>query len=288
MTYNEDFKAVVKTGNYIGTGNPNAKILIIGCECAIGKDRDSKQYKDEIEGNALNWQKNINYANRGVRVEIADNRSDINPLYPFKGQIQKWYREKKDKNGNVIKKYGEGGTSRTWLNYQKLYNEIFDYSAKEAINFHEKIFITEFSTITAPSKRSIIEDKTLNEDGKTLKEQRQESIKKRAKIFKDYEFFQKFPIVIVATGGAPYVDNNNVKLWKIFNVDYKEVESRKIKEENGKAGKVYYNIHRNKIGQSPKLVIHTWQFGACISNVFLETIALLCRTFIKENKIELS
>lgn len=259
MTYNDDFRDIVKTGEYIGTGNPNAKILIIGCECAIGKN--STQYEDEIKNNAHNWQVNIDSANLGVDIEITDDCSSINPLYPYRGQLLKIDNKK------------NCGTSRTWYNYQKLYNGIFGYEANNIINFHEKFFITEFSTITARSKEAIIANKK-------LKEERKSSIEKRRNLFSESAFYQKFPIVIVATGGAPYVDNKIVKLCEIFNLDDKNIVFRRIDN-------ILCNIHRNKIGQSPKLVIHTWQFGGCISNHFLDTIAELCRNFLSEHYNEL-
>lgn len=260
--FKDDFKKAVATGEYIGTGNPNANILIIGCECAV--DKDSKQEKEEVIANVQNWQENIDKAEKGINIEITDNCSSTNPLYPYKGQ-----KLKMDNGQNC-------GTSRTWFNYQKLCNMIFDSKDEKnnnTINFHERFFLTEFSTITSQSKKAIEE----NNDRKKL---RQESIKKRADLFHQSAFFNSFPIIIVATGGAPYVDNKNVKLWEIFNVDYKE-------EESGKEDKIYYHIHRNKEGQTPQLIIHTWQFAANISNKFLGVLSKLCKDFLIENGMEL-
>lgn len=262
--YSKNFIAHIKEQcknekQYIGTGNPNAKILIIGCECAIGKDPE--RYAEEIVKNAQKWQMNIDFKVKGIHLDIIENCLYLNPLYPYKGQ------KHKINNGKNC------GTSRTWLNYQKLHNQIFECYNSDKINFHEKVFITEFSTITALNKKAITEDETLN-----IK--RKESIGLRAKMFEKSLFFQDFPIVIVATGGAPYVDNKVVKLWEIFDVDFKE---KKI----CKKGKIYYNIHRNKEGGTSKLIIHTWQFGGNISDIFLIELAKLCRDFIKNNKIEI-
>ena len=104
-------------GQYIGTGNPNAKILILGKECAIDKNESRKQYENEIMKNAKNWKNNID---NHISIENADKdelwkkdiNSQINPLYPYRGQYFK-----RNRNNNF-------GTSSTWYNYQKMFINI--------------------------------------------------------------------------------------------------------------------------------------------------------------------
>ena len=71
---NEDYK-------YVGTGNPDAKILIIGKETSIPVE--SNEQKVMEISNYSDWKRIIsNYES-----QVGDwNGSNYSPLYPYKGQ----------------------------------------------------------------------------------------------------------------------------------------------------------------------------------------------------------
>lgn len=107
--YSQDFIELVKAAKdinfYIGTGNPQAKILIIGKEAAINKldNKGKLQYTREFENNISDWERD----KEKNPSQIANwDLTNYSPLYPYKGQ-----QFKVDQNEN-------GGTSRTWYNYQ--------------------------------------------------------------------------------------------------------------------------------------------------------------------------
>jgi len=129
MSYNENFiKCVDDAINrnspngefYIGTGNPNSKILIIGKE--LGFKDDVEQKKREITDNIPNWKKNIS-----ENITIEKLTTEYNPLFPY----YKWEI-----------KLGEG---HTWSKYQKLMN----YLTENNECFHEKSFLTELNHVPA-------------------------------------------------------------------------------------------------------------------------------------------
>ena len=96
--------------NYIGTGNPLADILLIGKECSVSRQGNSKQYKEEIVDNFKMWCTVEDFDTGKINEHDFGN---YNPLYPYKGQLLK-----KDNGSNL-------GTSVTWMNYQKLFNFIY-------------------------------------------------------------------------------------------------------------------------------------------------------------------
>lgn len=204
MKYKSEFIELVSNypDSYIGTGNPNGQILIIGKECAIDPKEQEYKYKSEILHNPKDWLLNIenNTGLEDVDDWFTAQNPKYNPLYPYKGQLTKKYV--KDKNG-----IENGGTSSTWLNYQKLYDLIFSNELKSMnINFHENCFLSEFSQITA--KYSLL----------VKKELKRESIQKRTQLFQA-PFFRQFPIIIVACGMD--VRDYSIDLEAIFNVKFK-------------------------------------------------------------------
>jgi len=135
------------------------------------------------------------------------------------------------------------------MNYQKLYNYIFNQPNNENINFHEKVFITEVNSI--PSK------KTRNAPN--------ESIPFRKENFLKSKFIQSFPIVII--GGVGYFELTETKneIEEIFKVEYAE------KRIAGNKQSQRYWIHWSS--DKSKLLINTYQLSMCISDVLLQEIA---------------
>ncbi|MCG8733183.1 hypothetical protein [Tenacibaculum finnmarkense] len=134
MEYTEKFKKFVKNGvnekYFIGTGNPNSKILFIGKESAISKD-DIKG-RDFYNKNADEWQ---NHINKGT-CEI------------LKFPINKNHQFRKEKS------WGKN----TWSKYQILKNIIYKSETQNYINFLEDVFTTEIND--APEKTTSKADKS--------------------------------------------------------------------------------------------------------------------------------
>ncbi|MCM1031134.1 MAG: hypothetical protein NC410_06835 [Oscillibacter sp.] len=261
MNYSDDFKKMLAKAEkehllYVGTGNPNARILIIGKELAFDKEANPEQAKGEIEDNIPNWKKNVE--NNISQEEVRD---CYNPLYLYKGK--------------TIEKEGH-----TWSKYQKLMDLIRNAEAKhpKTIDFQEFSFITEYNI--HPSKRTQQQEKT----------SRKESIKRRDEFFRTTEFFQQFPIVIVAAGDYAHC-KFDVELEKTFGVEYTSLweigDSGLVKIEKGKE-------HTRKTNQwfslhySPtKLVVHTRQLSSNIKNELLQEMAKKVKDFMKEKDIQL-
>ena len=262
MKYTKEFKELIEMCQpiYIGTGNPNAKILIIGKECAIDQSNKEPQYRMEIACNAKEWELNMKNATSQNEVEnwFDGVNAQYNPIYPYKGQ--RFAKRSQTKDGQVR---GDGGTSATWYNYQKLYN-LISQEESDTINFHKKCFITEMNEITGNYSHEISEIDRLN------------SINKRVPLFK-MPFFQQFPIVIIASGH--YARNYNIDIESLFGVKWIaptiDVQSN------------WFNIHYQNDDSSAKLVIHTNQLSMGIADELLKRISEVCIDFIIKNKIEL-
>lgn len=260
MKYSESFVKLVESGkfNYIGHGNPNAKILVISKEPAANKDSDL--YKRDIENNCRQWKDNIANCDKisydTLKYSIVPFQGNYNPLYPHKGQkcTVRTKTNKLDENKQPIFK-GANGTARTWVAYQKLYDRIAgkpDKRKEEDIDFHKYVFSTDFSNEAALMSKL------------TNQEETRKSIINRNEMFND-EFFQNFPIVIIAAGHYP----------NKYNIDIKDMFSVKCEKEIKYIGE-YYNTGRTK------LLICTKQMS-CFSYELLNKIAEIIRTFISND-----
>lgn len=136
--YSQDFKEFVKNGigNYfIGTGNPNADILIVGKESAISKE--NVQGREFYHRNAICWNEHI----KNNTCEILNYPVDENHIF------------RKEKS------WGKN----TWSKYQELKTVIYkNKKIPYHIDFLEKVFTTEIND--APEKNTSKADKSsLNE-----------------------------------------------------------------------------------------------------------------------------
>lgn len=96
---------------------------------------------------------------------------------------------------------------------------------------------------------------------------RTESIAQRKQLFK-YDFFQNFPIVILAVGH--YVRDHHIDLQALFGVDFIEPTIQ--------IGHHYWiNIHQQKPGNTPKLLLHTNQLSM-ISNELIDQLVEIVKT----------
>lgn len=267
MKYSEAFVKLVESGkfNYIGHGNPNAKILIVSKEPAANKDSDL--YKRDIEDNCRQWKDNIANCDKisydTLKDSIVPFQENYNPLYPHKGQkcTVRTKTNKLDENKQPIFK-GANGTARTWVAYQKLYDRIAgkpDKRKEEDIDFHKYVFSTDFSNEAAPMSNL------------TNTEETGKSIVNRNEMFKD-KFFQNFPIVIIAAGHYPRY--YKINLEEIFQVNW--VSPTDDSCGKGKFIKLHYNITRTK------LLIQTNQMSG-FSYKLLNDIAEAIRDFISND-----
>jgi hypothetical protein len=272
VIYNSKFKEAIalakKKKLFIGTGNPNSEIVFIGKEAAIDEKLYPEQHKRELENNTSDWENND--ANE-IQFSAVDNwfsRDSIpkyNPLYPYKGQRNKV--ESRNKEGKILR--GEGGTSKTWYNYQKIIDTVYyDGIPNTNINFHEYAFCSELNQITGPYSKTI------------PKKIRKESIDERKVLF-DQPFFKEFPITIVAVGH--YVRDFDIHLQDLFKMQFDEELSIKISEG---LNKEYINIHYDDLQKPTKLLIHTNQLSM-VSNELIKKLGTVCTDFLENRAINL-
>jgi hypothetical protein len=240
MQYPENFLKVLDLNTFIGTGNPNSKILIVGKEVATdpenGKDAELEKINLEaFNRNSIDWKSNVEKSLSIESIEDWSISHENNPLYAFKGI--------------TINKQGH-----TWNKYQKLNNYIFDKLNNKELNFQEDFFITEMSDL--PSKTTGLAQR---------KKEFKEKLKHRKKTFFKSEFIQNFPIVILASND--YI--NGEEICSIFNVQF--IEKR------GSSGQWFW-IHSNT--EKSRLVIHTRNLSGSVSDKFLKDIASEVKLFL--------
>lgn len=263
MIYNEDFIKFIGSeltvnksngGYYVGTGNPNCKILIIGKETAIdvenkaGKDEDYTRFQTELledfNSNNQKWKLNCKNNNDFSSVQNwipgQDSPLKLNPLFPFKGMNTKTLKE-----------------GHTWRKYQKLHDLIFVndilFSIDKEFSFHEKFFLSEMNG--SPAKHTKDADKT--------------GILRRKDLFKITPFYQNFKVVLLACSN--YI--NGTEIENIFNVRF---------DKQYGSGKQLFWTHYNS--DQSKLVIHTRQLSTNVSDDLLRGIANEISSFIKLQK----
>lgn len=249
---------------YIGKGNPNGPILLVGKEAAIDQNTNKEVYIRDIKNNNFQWIQNIKEQTTQNDIQNWPPlylNQNYNPLYPYKGQLNKI--ESRDNIGNIIR--GNGGTNSTWFYYQKLIDAVFfDNVKSDCINFHEKAFITELNEASAKYSKDVD------------KQDRQRSLTQRQE-FLTHDFYQNFPIVIVATGH--YIRDHQIDIEKIFNVKY---DNKTGTIPIGKSN--FINIHYDDIDQPKKLVIHTNQLSMGISNELIHELSLIIKDFLIKTK----
>lgn len=252
--FDDDFFEALNYSNannlYLGLGNPNGKILLIGKETSndkIGFDEMSKI-------NLKSWDdiisKNKSYEDIGF---LEDNA-----LFPWKGQKFTIRREKKD--GTIT---GASGTSTTWYYYQYLTDLIYNNAIKEKknlIDFHEFCFQSEINQLNAKQSSHIPKNDLL----------RIKSIKDREKLF-TLNFFKYFDVIILASGH--YHKDFDFDIQKTFGVKWTG-KTNVLSKGN------WYNLHYDNLEKPKRILIHTRQFSTLISKELIEAIANECRTFI--------
>ncbi len=269
---------------YIGEGNPDANILIIGNECAIDDDdyrlqndkeflspavsKEEKLHRKEkiiARHNVTKWKdlleqkdviKNLcqdlyQWHNHGLDELKQCDPHRYYPLFPWFGQKCTTLITRVVNDHKVVIR-GKGGTARTWVQYQKLINatNLFPGEDKNLINFHFFCFHTELSQI--PLKSSNLADK------KTTSE----NIHQRLEQLFSHPFFKKFPVIIMAAGH--YLRDYKLDIEKTFNVKF---------DGNRGNDKEWINLHYGNDYNSPRLLMHTRHFAGSISDDYIVRIA---------------
>ena len=260
--YTEKFKQVVqycKENNlFVGYGNPNGKVLVIGKEAAH-VEGDIQQLKETKERfcdiNIKSWEEVLSE-------NEVPNYDGENPAIERFEEIKKPQYGWGCQNNKVSKKLKSGeyseGTSSTYLNYEKLYEQLFLQGEKlKKINFQKEFFITELSDY--PTKESYKD--------KEIEALRQQSIEERKPLFA-MPFFKDFPIVIVAAGDYP--EKYNFDMQQTFDVQW---EGKTIE-----VGKYWYNLHFSK--DNKRILIHTRQLSNSVSGELITAIASEAKKFL--------
>lgn len=228
--------------NYIGMGNPNAKILVIGREPAhdLNTEEGREAHRQDQELNRNNWQNLI----VGNPVE-----GRCNPRRPFPNQ--RCFPQ--NESGQ--------GTSNTWIWYQKLIDLILGREYDRGymlrpVDFHDFCFHTDISSASAKSLA------TTNKKAKEL------SVEKRSEELFGKDFFKQFPITILAIGKdvGSYVS----KEWceQVLGFPREEVIEKTYIDEKGHPQMIWLN----KDSRNHRILVHT----RCLSqNVSYEYIGKL-------------
>lgn len=252
--YNKEFVEAYnycKANNlYLGLGNPNGKILLIGKETS-----NDKIGFDEMSNINLNsWEDIISKNKSSNEIGFLED----NALFPWKGQQFSIRSVKKD---GTIK--GESGTSSTWYYYQYLIDRIYSKAHKEKkdlIDFHEICFQSEMNQLNAKKSDDI-------QKGDLL---RIKSIKDREKLF-TLNFFRNFDIIILASGH--YHKDFDFNIQKTFDVKWTG-KTNFVSKGN------WYNLHYDNIEQPKRILIHTRQFSTLITKELINAIANECKLFV--------
>jgi len=264
VSYSPEFIEAIKLakekGLFLGTGNPNANILFLGKEAAIDKEKSAQQHEREFLKNIADWDYNNSTNNQFTHIDnwITSPSPIFNSLYPYKGQRNTINRKKTVQNQIIY----NGGTSKTWYNYQKIIDAIyFNNIPSNLINFHEYAFCSELNQETGRYSNDIPKNKRAN------------SIEKRKELF-DKPFFKEFPITIVAVGH--YVRDFDIDLQDIFKKTFHEALSQ---EHSQGLKSEYLNIHFDNPEKPTQLLIHTNQLSM-VSNELIRKLGEVCTLFL--------
>lgn len=252
--FNNDFFEAYDYSNsnnlYLGIGNPNGKILLIGKETS----NDKIGFDEMGKINLKSWEDIIS---KNKSVEDIGFLED-NALFPWKGQKFTIRRTKKD--GTIT---GETGTSTTWYYYQYLTDTIYNKALKrkeDLIDFHEFCFQSEMNQLNAKKSNDIPKNDSI----------RIKSIKDREKLFA-LNYFRNFNIIILASGH--YHKDFDFDIQKTFGLKWTG-KTNVLSKGN------WYNVHYDNLEKPKRILIHTRQFSTLITKKLIEEIANKCRTFI--------
>lgn len=249
IEYSKSFKELLNAQHldgYIGHGNPNAKILILGQEPA--QAFGSENYMREIADNQTQW---LDMVGRNVGYESVDfDKIQFgSPLWPWANQrfAVRTVVSKSNDGDKGPKIRGAHGTAKTWYNYQKL---IYGILKRELIkdgqlDFHKYSFHTDMSARAAKKHNKID------------KREAKDSVKERADKLFSTDFFRHFPIVVAPVGHFPrdiYGDN-------YFNKAFEVKKCRQIQSKD------WINVNIREDGDYPQILIHCKQIAYASTSI---------------------
>ena len=177
---------------FIGYGNPNADILIIGKECA---DEDKVNQEKFYNHNFEQWEESLNghgfsYKNFSNEEPYDFEHGYFHPINPFYILAKKKQTTKRE----------PGRAPSTYFYYQRLMDKLrarsivdFKRNDDEIIDFFIDCFITELNDICRRNNDNL--------DKKTRQET-EDHIRERFDWMRKTSFFNQFKVVILACG--PY------------------------------------------------------------------------------------
>ena len=214
---------------WVGQGNPQANILIVGMEPAINSDAPENVIMENIK-----WVKDC-LATDITKLECRNiRRSDV------------------DDKG--IKKFRG---NHTWIVCQKLINFIYQRQSSDFLDFGKYTFATEMNNWV--SKR-----KAINSKNRELFEKK---LLDRRKLFKESQFIQDFPVVILACSN--YIVNNK----KERQID--DTFEVKFDADGAKGERYRFWTHHSQ--DRKRMVIHTRQLSSAIPDDMLKSISMIIR-----------
>lgn len=209
MEYLKEFIQLIndtQQEEFIGFGNPNAKILFVGKECGLdlSNQKDKSVYDKSNKPNWSHWNQNIHDVSiTPESIPIWQESNEFNPLFPYKGDHLP--------SGNG-----------TWNNYSKIVGRLYPDMVSANSLFHQFSFLTELNDLVM--KYSKHSEEVLN------------AINRRCTNVLSKPFFKQFPVVIVGCGH--YVREYHVNLEAIFNQKWDGKPVPVGKNE-------WINVHRN-------------------------------------------
>ena len=182
---------------------------------------------------------------------------------------QKEIQEKLEKQEAICRSNNFGvatydKTNKTWCNYQMLIEKVYGPQRKfnpGLFDFEKYAFTTELNTIFRP--KAVLDAETRN------------NINERLCFFKDSEFIQSFPVIILACGN--FISNDEEKGFLInttFGVEYDlkpDLKGKPMGEHKYTTRGHWFYTHHGEYGK--KLVIHTRQLSFLFDNSFIKDMA---------------
>lgn len=259
MKYTEEFIEAAAYSNknnlFLGYGNPNGKVLMIGKEeyYQSKETPDTESFYNEI----LSQREKINSENNNSWSSNIDDQfqpewnNNLDRVFLNSNALTKYWGQKNILNRQLKNGDWNMGTSSTYKNYQKIYQNAFLGGKKEDyINFQKEFFITELNDLIAEK------DFKFNR----LAELKSGFINQRAELL-SLPFFKTFPVVVIASGH--YSKEFQFDIEKTFKVNYVG--------EPVFIGKSWYNIHYSE--NKDRIVLHTRQLSTSVTNELIDALS---------------
>lgn len=145
----------------------------------------------------------------------------------------------------------------TWCNYQRLIEEVYrqrEFNPR-LFDFEKYAFTTELNTVFRP--KAILDAETRN------------NINKRLRFFRESEFINSFPVIVLACNN--FISNDKKRGFFINNTFGVEYDGDPKGKHNDYTRGHWFYTHHSENGK--KLVIHTRQLSCLFDYSFIEDMA---------------